>query len=415
MKKILYVLLDGVGDRPVPRLGGLTPLEAAKTPNLDALAAKSVFGTVQTVGKGMAPESDVAVFHMLGYGLEGEYPGRGVIESIGAGMDFRTGDVALRANFATADASGRILDRRAGRNVSEEEGRSLAEELSGRVRLGEGSFGFVHTAGHRGVLLLRHPAGLGGKISNTDPAYSRVGAMGVAVQGKTASSIQECAPLGPDPASARAASMVNEFTRKAYEILDGSPVNGARVGRGMKPANAVLLRDAGDTYPSVETLRARYGLGFAAVVDMPVEIGISKVVGLEVFRSHSTTDFEEKVELTRRALEGNDVVYIHLKGPDEPGHDGLWKEKTEVISTIDEAYFGPLRGRLSDMVTVVSADHATPCELASHSDDPVPLMLCNSSLGSDGLARFTERQAEKGSLGLLQGTDVLRRSVEAAR
>jgi 2,3-bisphosphoglycerate-independent phosphoglycerate mutase len=419
LKKVLYILLDGVGDRPIRDLGGLTPLEAAETPNLDLLARRSVLGRVVTVGQGIAPESDIAVFSMLGYDLGEGYVGRGVVEAIGAGLDFKDGDVALRTNFATVGPDRRIVDRRAGRNLTEEEGRLLAEEITRGVTLSDprASFVFRHTAGHRGVIILRHSEGLSGRISNTDPAYARIGTMGVARTDESSNVVERCVPLTADSAASRAAELVNEFTEKSFHVLEKSAVNESRRARSFLPANCVLARDAGNAYPKLEELNLKFGLRFGAVVDMPVELGISKLVGLRVYRVPSSGDYSERILKTLQALEENDVVYIHLKGPDEPGHDGLCLLKKEVIERIDSIYLGNLLPRLKEeeLVVAVSADHCTPCELKGHSDDPVPLMISGSGLGADGSTRFCERQAAQGSLGMMKGPEVLAKVIDSAK
>jgi 2,3-bisphosphoglycerate-independent phosphoglycerate mutase len=415
MKKIIYVLIDGVADRPVKELGNMTPLERAETPNLDRIAKNSVMGQVITVGKGIAPESDIAVFSMLGYSFSDSYPGRGVIEAIGAGLDFKTGQLALRANFATADDDMKvIIDRRAGRNLSDAEAKMLEEEINKKVKLEDASFEFRHTIGHRGVLIIKHRKMLSSEITNTDPGYARTRGIGVAKTSTGSQNFEPCRPLIDEDAAILSARLVNEFSRKSFEVLKESKVNKSRIAKSYKPANILLLRDAGNRYPELQKLTEKYNRSFSAVVDMPVEIGISKLVGLKTMTS-ARDDYMQKVKLTLLGLEQSDVVYLHLKGPDEFGHDGMALEKKKSIELIDENYFGPLLKQLkNDVVIAVSADHATPCELKAHSDDPVPLMVYNSSLGKDGSERFTEEFARKGSLGLLKGTDVLNKVITSA-
>jgi 2,3-bisphosphoglycerate-independent phosphoglycerate mutase len=418
MVRILYVLLDGVGDRPVPQLGGKTPLQAAKTPNMRELARNSVMGQVYSVGKGIAPESDIAVFNMLGYSFREDYVGRGVVEAVGADMEFKTGDVALRANFATVNDAMEIIDRRAGRDVTKEDGDHLAREIQSKLKFDDPkvSFSFKHTQGHRCVLVMRHPLGLSGRVTNTDPGYVRVGSMGVASGLADQSRVVPCKPMDGTPQAKRTAELVNEFTRKSYQILKASRTNEERIARGTKPANIVLLRDAGDTLPKLETLRSKYNLEFGAIVDMPVELGISKLVGFRVYRSMPSREYSAKVELTVNALKVCDVVYIHIKGPDEPGHDGLWDLKTQIISEIDEGYFGKLLGfiRENRVTVAVSADHSTPCTAKAHTDDPVPLMISGSKLGTDGSESFDEAAASRGSLGTMLGKDVISKVISIA-
>ena len=174
MKKIFYIVLDGLGDLPIKELGDKTPLEAADTPNLDNLAKKAKTGVVYPVKKGIAPESDVAVISLLGYDAHKYYTGRGPLESYAEGLKISSGDLALRVNFATASDDGKtIIDRRVGRNLTTQEATALAGEINTKVRLSSATFEFKNTIGHRGVLVIRKNGQLSGWITNTDPAYAR--------------------------------------------------------------------------------------------------------------------------------------------------------------------------------------------------------------------------------------------------
>src|SRR3989338_2241713 len=182
IKKLLYIVLDGLGDRPVWELGGKTPLEAAEKPNLDSLAPKAKFGLVYTVGKGIAPESDIAVISILGYDAHKYYTGRGPLESFAEGLDVKDGDLAYRVNFATLGKGDEIIDRRVGRNLATEEASNLTKEISSKVTLTNAAFEFKNTIGHRGVLVIRSKKiKLSGEITNTDPAYGKEGTFGVAL------------------------------------------------------------------------------------------------------------------------------------------------------------------------------------------------------------------------------------------
>jgi len=412
LRKLLYVLLDGVGDRPNPELNYTTPLEAALTPNLDALARQGVKGLVYPVGEGIAPESDIAVFSMLGYDVHAEYPGRGVIEAVGLDLDFRSGDLAVRANFATVDESNKIVDRRVGRDLSEEEARSLAQALNERVKLSGATFRFVHSVGHRAVLVIRvEGERLSGMISNTDPAYERVGKLGVAKEGRVSPYVKEAEPLEDTRAAKLAAELVNEFTRQALKVLKDHPVNQERIKRGQLPGNAVLLRDAGNELPSIKPLYDRFKMRFAALTDMPVERGVAKITGMQSFEAGGLRDYAAKAKKALELLTRYGGVYVHLKGPDEPGHDGDAWGKKKVIEDIDQHFFSKLLLNidLDQVVVAISADHSTPCNLRSHSADPVPLLITGGKAGKDEPCRFTEKDCRKGSLGSLIGKEALER------
>ncbi len=416
--KIGYVLLDGCGDRPVPGLNYTTPLEAAYTPNLDRIASRSKLGSVTTVGEGIAPESDIAVFNMLGYSFDKGYPGRGVVEAIGSGLEMRDGDLALRANLASAKGR-KIVDRRAGRDLTQEEAERLAEDLK-KVELKGADFEFRATVSYRGVLVIRADRPLLAAISNTDPAYARVGGFGAAKETKGADTVMQSKPESKEESAARAAKLVNEFTARAGVVLNRSEVNRERVRSGKLPANCVLLRDAGDHVPSLPTFEQRYGMKGAAVVEMPAEVGIAKMLGMKMLPIRDRKDMNEKARLFSSELREGTVVYVHIKGPDEFGHDGDARGKKKSIESIDRDFFSAALAATEGAKLAVSCDHATPCTIKMHSSDPVPLLVTVEGRG-DGM-RFDEPNSRRGSLGHLMGRDVLdgvlsgafRRSISSA-
>lgn len=416
MKRILYVILDGLGDRPLPELGDRTPLEAAATPNLDRLAGAGRQGTVITVGKGIAPESDVAVMAILGYDPLRYHAGRGPLEALGAGLQFRDGDLALRGNFATVGEGWRIVDRRAGRNLAAEEVKALAAAVNEEVRLTHAAASVQVRAsiGHRcAVVIAARDGRLSANISNTDPAYARVERLGV-VKADAGSEVEECRPLDDTPEAWTAAELVNEFTQKSREVLNAHPVNQRRRARGSLPANLILLRDAGDHLPQVPSIRERFGIEFGCFVEMPVERGIARLLGMPVIEVPPSAGNPGAVyrQWARRAADEmtrHGGLYMHLKGPDEPGHDGLYEEKRDIIALIDRVFFGELLPhiRLGETIVAVTADHATPCALKAHSADPVPLLVSGGGVKPDGTKAFGEREAATGDLGLLVGVAIM--------
>ncbi len=405
--KIVYVLLDGVGDRPDKSLNWTTPLEAANTPNLDLLARDSVSGTVQTVGKDIAPESDIAVFSMLGYDFSSGYVGRGSVEAIGSGLTFKTGDLALRGNFATVSRSGEIIDRRAGRDLDSRDASELASYLNSELDLSKDSrVSLKATIGHRcSVVITSAREALSANITNTDPAYLRVKGMGVALEDVPSMTLNESEPLDDSPGSVLAAQLVNKFSKRCSELLHDHPVNTARVKKEKLPANAILLRDASDKTVKLESFDEKFHLKLGALVDMPVEIGIAKMTGIQPFASFP--GLANKASQVHKLLQSFDGVYVHIKGPDEPGHDGDADHKKRIIEDIDDQFFSQMvRLDRAQTLIVVSADHATPCQLHGHSSDPVPVIFSRLGL-SDNTARFTEEEASRGSIGRISGVDVI--------
>ncbi len=415
---MIYVLLDGVGDLPHPDLDGKTPLEAAKTPILDKIASNGAIGEVISVGKGIAPESDIAVFNMLGYKFNhAEYVGRGVIEAIGVGIDFKDGDLALRGNYSTLNDEGVIIDRRAGRHIEKEDADGIAKEIEEQLEFSNPDTSVVvaPTIGHRVTVRIRtNSKTLSSKITNTDPAYSNIGGMGVAKAVGDFLKIEKCLPLEDNEDSRFTANLVNEFSDKSISILKNSQINKKRKEQNKKQLSCILLRDAGNKYPDVIPINEKYGMKFSCIVDMPVELGISDVLEMKAFEAGGLTDYEEKAKVAAKAMETQNSIYVHLKGPDEFGHDGDAIGKMKNIEEIDQRFFKTLVENIdsSKVAIIVSADHSTPCINKGHSDDPVPVLVSGDFIQNDGTTRMTEEQAKKGSIGLLQGAEVVEKSLE---
>ena len=415
--RIVYVLLDGVGDLPHPDIENKTPLQAAKTPNMDKLAKNGKMGEVISVGKGIAPESDIAVFNMLGYKFHHtDYAGRGVIEAIGTGLDFKDGDLALRGNFSTLDEKNVIIDRRAGRHIEREDAKAVSKEIEQKLKFSNplASVVVVPTIGHRVIVRIRDEHPLSPNITNTDPAYSRVDGMGVAKAVGDFLKIERCLPLEDTDVAKLSADLVNEFTEKSLKILKESVINKKRKSQGKKLLNSILLRDAGNKYPKVETINEKYSMNFSCIVDMPVEIGISNVLEMRAYSAGGLTDYEEKATVAAKSMETENAIYVHLKGPDEFGHDGDAIGKMKNIEEIDQRFFKTLVENIDSnkVAIIISADHSTPCINKGHSDDPVPVIVSADFIKNDGTTRMTEEQAKKGSIGLLQGSEVVTKAIE---
>lgn len=429
MKKVVYVVLDGLGDDPLRELDNRTPLEAAHTPWMDRLARKGANGLVYTVGKGIAPESDIAVFAILGYDPREHHSGRGPMEALGSGMEIRDGDLVYRINFATVESgpgpNWPILDRRVGRDLTSQESKALAEEVNAHVKLSGASAELMATVEHRGALLIRSDGGpLSAEVTNTDPAYDRVGALGVAKL-KFDHVVQQCRPLPGHEGNERAiaaAELTNEFLQQSHSILNASSVNASRHRGGKLAGNMILTRDGGDHLPHPPSFKERYGAQWGCFVEMPVERGISMVLGMGQVEvpMKGTGSYQDQyytwATTALEAIEEYDGLYIHIKGPDVPAHDGMGELKRDVIAAIDEAFFAALLPDLrSDAIIAVTADHATSCALKAHTDAPVPLIVAGPGVSDDAVQTFSERAAARGSLGLLQGVEIMPRLMGLAR
>jgi len=202
---------------------------------------------------------------------------------------------------------------------------------------------------------------------------------------------------------------VNEFIEKSHTLWETHPINIKRAKEGKLKANVVLTRDAGHLLPKFFNINQHYHVKFAALADMHAERGIAQLAGMDSSllpppSGNLQLDCEVRVKALLEALPSYDCFYIHLKGPDEPGHDGNCELKTQIISTIDKYFFGPLLSQISlkDNLLCVTTDHATPCSLKVHSDTPVPLLISGNSVGNGKAAKFCERECAKGSLGLIE-------------
>jgi len=410
-------LLDGVGDLPHPDLAGKTPLEAATTKNMDTLAKNGIMGQVISVGKGIAPESDIAVFNMLGYKFQhSDYAGRGVVEAIGIGIDFKDGDLALRGNFATLDNEGKIIDRRAGRKIEREDVEEISKEIEKEIKFSNPNTSVVvaPTVGHRVTIRLRDSKPLSSEISNTDPAYGRVDGMGIAKAVSDFMKIEKCIPLEQTENAISAANLVNEFTEQSLEIMKKSDVNKRRSQKNKKLLNSILLRDAGNKYPNVKPINDLHSMNFSCIVDMPVEVGISNILKMRTYNAGGLTDYEEKASVAAHAMETENAIYVHLKGPDEFGHDGDAIGKMKNIEEIDKRFFGTLLDHIdvSKVAVMISADHSTPSIHKGHSADPVPVLISGDMITNDDTQRFTEAEAKNGAIGLIEGAQVVKTGIE---
>ena len=407
-------------------LNNKTPLEAALTPQMDRLAQSGKSGIVYPVGKGIAPESDIAVISLLGYDAHKYYTGRGPLESFAEGIDIKDGNLALRVNFATLGDDGRtIKDRRVGRNLTTEEATTLAKEINTKVSLSSATFEFKNTIGHRGVLVIRGVRSqLSGWITNTDPAYAREGVFGVAKE-KFENILDVSMPMpgyeGSDEAK-EGSALLNEFTQKSHQVLNESPLNKKRIAEGKLPGNVILSRDAGDHLPKFPKIDTLHNMKFGSFVQMPVEKGIALLTGMDIIdipesTGHLDVDYPIWAKVALDSIKKYDGIYVHIKGPDEPAHDGDYKLKKEIIEAIDKYFFTNLLAGLDikDTIIAITADHSTVCAVKAHTSDPVPILVCGGNVKPDGTMSFSEKAAKLGSIGELLGREIMPFLVKSAQ
>ncbi|MFF4031277.1 CMP-5'-phosphonoformate--3-phosphoglycerate phosphonoformyl transferase [Streptomyces sviceus] len=407
--KVYVLALCGGADRPTEALGDRTPFEAAHTPHLDALAARGASALIEVIGSDIPPESDSGAMALLGYDPLLHYTGRGPLEGYGGGYWHGGSSVAFRINFGSLDTVSGRLDRRTSRDLTDPELEAMVEEILAAVDLGPDiRLSLTGWGRHRGILALTSATThLSGAVTNTDPGFIKQGAFGVPVA-EPADTPLPCRPLHEDPAARRTADLVNEFVAASARVLADSPVNHARVRAGRKPANIILVRDGGHTLPTLAPLprpTSMYG-------QVPAEQGLATLAGARFTRSKPAPD--EPVEAYYATLVPtllNDpatVVFVHVKGPDEPGHDGQVQAKVRAIEALDTHLVGPLVSALTPADTlVVTCDHSTPCALGIHAPDPVPLTVAGPTIAPDDCVTFGERACATGSLPLTRACELM--------
>jgi len=392
--KVLFLVLDGISDRPCEALNGRTPLAAARTPVLDRIAAEGVCGIMDTIAPGIRPGSDTSHLALLGYPPQEYYTGRGPLEAEGTAIHMTAGMIGFRCNFATVDANGLITDRRAGRISATE---PLAEAIREGVDLSPLGLGFRFEsgAGHRAALALTGD-GLGDKVSSNDPKNEGVRPLTIR-------------PCTDDPADAKTAEACNEFIRQSAKVLADHPENRRRMEEGLLPGNLLLIRGAGKM-GTFQQFSERYGLSGSVISAATLISGIGKVVGLEHIPVPGTTgsvdsDLDAKVKAAIAELGRKDFVLMNIKGADEAGHDGKGIQKRDFIEVIDAA-LAPLLD-LQDTLLVVCADHSTPCSIKDHSADPVPVVIRGPGVRVDRTVRFDEISCAEGGLHRIRGCDLM--------
>ena len=372
-KKIVLFVLDGLGGLPHPDTG-LTELETAQTPNLDALAREGSLGSLVPVSPGITPGSGPGHLSLFGYDPTQYVIGRGALSALGVGFDLRAGDLAARLNLATLDGEGRVQDRRAGR-PSDEEGRRVVEKARKSITPPEGIEVYLeHEKEHRAVLILRGE-GLGADLTDTDPQETGVLPLPVTAL---------------DPGSERSASLMQGILDQIRAVLGDEPAVTGVLARGFA---------AYEGYPSFEE---RYGVRALAIAQYPMYRGVARLVGMDV--KEIPANPSELVSLLERHFDEYDFFFLHFKYTDSRGEDGDFDGKVKAIESVD-----PLLPRILELgpeVLVVTGDHSTPATLKAHSWHPVPVLIASPWARPTG-GRFGETDCLKGELGTFEGKHLM--------
>ena len=370
--KIVMLVADGLGGLPW-EAGGKTELEAANTPNLDALAAKSVQGASIPVAPGISPGSGPGHLGLFGYDPIKYLIGRGALEATGIGFELQQGDVAIRCNFCTLDADGNISDRRAGR-IPTEESAPLAIKLR-EVSIPGIEIFVEPVKEHRFVVVFRGE-GLGGDVRDTDPQ---------------ATGVPPLDPVADDATSQKTVEVAKQFLAQAREIL-----------KTEKKANFHTMRGfaAKPDLPSYEEV---YGLKAAAIAVYPMYKGLARLVGMDIVGEAQTLD--DQMDVLEQHWNDYDFFFIHFKYTDSTGEDGNFDAKVKRTEEFDAII--PRVLELNPTVTIVTGDHSTPSFLSNHSWHPVPTLLHSNCCRPDGLTSFGEDTCIRGGLGQFEAKHLM--------
>ena len=403
-RKYIVLIGDGMADYPVAELGGKTPLQAARTPNLDRLARQGVLGRVNTIPPGFAPGSDVANLTVFGYDPAVYYTGRAPLEAVAMGVKLGPADVAFRCNLVTLsreDGDIYMDDFSAGHISTEEAGR-IVRDLG--KELGNEEFNFFPGVGYRHLLVWRN--GEACLRLKTTPPHDITGR-----------NISPHVPEGDGDED------ILWLMNRAQKILPSHPVNRERTRAGKKPANAIWLWGQGKA-PALEPVTRRFGIRGAVISAVDLIKGIGFYAGLEIVSvpgatGYLDTNYAGKAQGALKALEDGDLVYVHVEAPDEASHNGKLADKIRAIEDFDEKIVGPiLEGaeKFEEFRMLILPDHFTPLAIKTHSPEPVPFVLFSSKEGKNLLKRdrsFDEESAEKTGILIERGYELMEKFITA--
>jgi 2,3-bisphosphoglycerate-independent phosphoglycerate mutase len=346
----------------------VTELETARTPNMDKLAADNTCGLMIPVEPGVTPGSGPGHFGLFGYDPVDANIGRGVLSAAGLEFDLTERDVAARVNMATLDASGNILDRRAGR-IATAENRRICRKLLEKIRLSDGIEFFLKTEKEHRALFVLRGHGLGGELADTDPQQA---------------GIPPLTPKGYDDASQKTARYVTDFLQQAEEILKDEP-----------QANFLMLRGFAK-HRKYKSLAERFKLEAYAIANYPMYRGISRLVGMEI--APVSQNLATQIDELERTYNDHTFFFMHVKTTDAAGEDGDYEGKAKAIEDVDVLI--PRITALNPEVFVITGDHSTPSAMRSHSWHPIPILLAAKTVRRDRVTQFNENNCLQGGLGL---------------
>lgn len=379
--KYIVILADGMADEPLVSLNGMTPLEYAKTPAMDALASKGIIGMVRTVPLGMKPGSDVANLSVLGYDPAVSYSGRSPLEALSVGVPMESTDVIFRCNLVTLSESEpyeqkTIIDHSSG-EISTQDADILMDAV--REAFSSDAFSFYTGTSYRHILVWKN-----GTELDLEPPHDHLGEQ-----------IGEHLPKN---------DLFRQMMMKSFDVLNNHPLNVQRAAQGLNKANSVWFWGAG-TKPSLCDFREKTGLSGAMISAVDLLKGIAVGAGMEVIHVPGAngslhTNYSGKAQAAIGALlnKNHDFVYVHIEAPDEMGHQGSIEHKVQSIEFVDNQVVAPIIQAMDEFGepyrVLVLPDHPTPIRCRTHTTDPVPFLLYDSRQQRRKIARYSEKEAQ---------------------
>lgn len=391
--KTIIILADGAADEPIAELGNKTPLQAAKKPYIDMLAAKGKSGLLDTIPQGYKPGSEIANLSVLGYDVPKVFEGRGSLEAASMGIEILPGEMAMRCNLICIE-DGKIKNHSAG-HISSEEAAELIRFLD--KELNDGKVSFYPGVSYRHLLKLKG----GDKNLDCTAPHDVVG-----------TDFHDVLIKAATPEAQPAANYLNNLILKSQELLKDHPVNKKRISEGKDPANSIWPWSPGYR-PKMETLQQIFGIKSGSVISaVDLIMGIGVYAGLKLIHVKGATglydtNYEGKAEAAIEALKNDDFVYLHIEASDEAGHEGDYKLKTKTIEYLDSRVVKTIYEVTKDwdepITIALLPDHPTPCAIKTHTNKPIPFLIYRSNEKGDNVKVYDEFESAKGDYGLIKG------------
>ena len=392
--KYIIILGDGMADYPIKELGNKTPLMSADIPNIDALCRKARCGKLITVPEDMPPGSEIANMAVIGYDVRKVYEGRGVLEAASMGIELDENDLAMRCNLICIK-DGKIKNHSAG-HISNEEAHGLIEHLRNEIETDD--IKLYQGVSYRHLLVIKN----GKKNIDCTPPHDVPGTPFKDVLVK--------------PQGNKTADLLNDLIIKSQKILNEHPINKKRLAEGKDPGNSIWPWSPGYK-PEMETLQTTYGINGAMISAVDLLYGIGKYAGMKPVKVEGSTglydtNYEGKAKAAVDALKEVDFVYLHIEASDEAGHEGDFILKKKTIEYLDKRvvkYIVEETAKMEEDVTIaVIPDHPTPCELKTHTHDPVPFIIYNPNKAGDDVLEYNEESTKSGFYGILKGDEFMK-------